>query len=277
MGVAELRRIFEERGLAPRKSLGQNFLIDGNLIDKLIDASGAEAGDLVLEVGPGAGALTERLLDRGMEVVACELDDGLAGLVTDRFDSYGEQFRLIRGDCLASKREMNPEIVEALKGRSYRLIANLPYGAATPLIMTLLLQHHHCESLWVTIQKEVADRLLASPGGRDYGELSIVAQSIASVQRIASVPPSCFWPAPKVVSAMVGLTRKASPRSANPVELQVLARRLFMRRRKQLQSILKGEVAFDQWPSDVNPTARPESLTIEQLESLRIAMATGKG
>lgn len=277
MGVAELRRTLEARGLAPRKSLGQNFLIDGNLIDKLIDASGAEAGDLVLEIGPGAGALTERLLDRGLEVIACELDNGLADLVADRFDSYSEQFRLIRGDCLASKREMNPAIVDAIGERPYRLIANLPYGAATPLIMTLLLQHHQCESLWVTIQKEVADRLLASPGGRDYGELSIVAQSIASVQRIASVSPSCFWPAPKVVSAMVGLVRRNAPLSADPVALQLLARRLFMRRRKQLQSILKGELPAATWPPDVDPTARPESLSIEQLESLRIAMAAGDG
>ena len=181
IGVKELREMLEQRGLSPRKSLGQNFLIDGNLVRKLVDASGAGRGDVVLEVGPGAGALTEELLDRGCKVVACELDEGLSDFLEDRFADRGEAFTLIRGDCLENKHTLNHDVRAQFDEAPFRLIANLPYGAATPLIMTLLLDHPTCMALWVTIQKEVADRLAAPPGIRDYGEIGVIAQALADL------------------------------------------------------------------------------------------------
>lgn len=264
--------MLDERGLAPKKSLGQNFLIDANLVRKLIDASDASEGDLVLEVGPGAGALTEGLLDRGCRVVACELDEGLADLVSDRFASRRDRFRLIRGDCLRGKRAINDEVLAALAGGPFSLISNLPYNVASPLMMTLLLEHPACRGLWVTIQKEVADRLLAPPGSRAYGEVSVVAQATAELERIATVSASCFWPRPTVTSAMIGMVRRATARVADPRRLQSLCRTLFTHRRKQLGAILKDRMHDRVWPSDVQPIMRPEQLTIEQLDALASAM-----
>ncbi len=267
--------MLDERGLAPRKSLGQNFLIDANLIRKLVDASGVQAGDLVLEVGPGAGSLTEELLDRGCIVVACELDDGLSDLLADRFFDRGEQFQLVRGDCLANKHAINADVVEILGDRPFRLIANLPYGVASPLMLTLLLKHEACESLWVTIQKEVADRLRAAPGSRVYGELSVLAQAMAEIKPIAIAPPSCFWPQPKVTSAMIGLVRRGTAQTSDATALHATTHKLFTQRRKQLGSILKREMQGREWPDGMAPSMRPEQLSVEQLESLSIALHSG--
>lgn len=264
--------MLHERGLAPRKSLGQNFLIDANLVRKLVDASGVQPGDRVLEVGPGAGALTEELLDRGCQVVACELDQGLADLLSERFADRGGQIHLIRGDCLAGKHAVNEDVVHALGAHPFRLIANLPYNVASPLMLTLLLHHPTCESLWVTIQKEVADRIMAPPGSRDYGELSVMAQAMAEPHRVATVPPSCFWPPPKVTSAMIGLVRRETPRTENVQVLQSLTHRLFTQRRKQIGAILKAEMRDRAWPEGIAPTMRPEQLSIEQLDALAQAL-----
>src|SRR5688572_27655913 len=151
------------RGLSPRKPLGQHFLIDHNLIRALVEASGVSAGDLVLEVGPGTGTLTEELLSRGCRVVACELDSGMCDLLRDHFAGR-EAFTLIEGDCLESKHEVSVDVRRALGGESFRLVANLPYNAATPLMLTLLLHHPECAAMYVTIQREVAARLAAAPG-----------------------------------------------------------------------------------------------------------------
>lgn len=272
IGVKELREELEQRGLSPRKALGQNFLIDGNLVRKLVDASSVEEGDVVLEVGPGAGALTEELLDRGCRVIACELDEGLSDFLMERFGDR-ERFTLIRGDCLENKRTLNAPVRTALGELPFRLVANLPYGAATPLIMTLLLDHPTCQSLWVTIQKEVADRLGATPGSRDYGEISVIAQALAEVRPVAVAPPSCFWPRPKVTSAMIGLVRREIARTTDAHRLQALCRELFIHRRKQLGSILKDRMSGKAWPDGVEPTMRPEKLSVEQLEALAAIVA----
>jgi len=264
---SELRALLRRHGLSPRRSLGQNFLIDQNLARKLLDASGAGAGDLVLEAGPGAGALTEGLLERGCRVVAVELDEGLADVLEARFgDAAG--LTLIRGDCLAGKHALNPAALGALGDEPFSLVANLPYNAATPLLMTLLLDHPACRSMWVTVQKEVADRLAAGPGSRDYGEISVVAQAVCDIRRVAVLPPACFWPQPKITSAMIGLVRRSEPRTADAHRLQALCRALFSRRRKQIGSALRDAVRGRPWPEGVDPAARPETLTVEQLDAL---------
>ncbi len=268
--LAEIKSLLESRGLRPKRSLGQNFLVDHNLIRKLVDASGVGPGDLVLEVGPGTGTMTEDLLARGCEVIACELDDGLAALLRERLPSVpgGERFTLIHRDCLEGKHHLAPEIVSALAGRPFSLIANLPYGAATPLMMTLLLSFPTCEKMAVTIQREVADRLLAEPGGKDFGPLAVIAQVAARVERIAKAPPECFWPRPDVTSAMVLLTRRVDPPPATGdlTGLSDLLHDLFAHRRKQLGGLLGHGI---DWPAigaapacqGVAPTLRAEQLS----------------
>jgi 16S rRNA (adenine1518-N6/adenine1519-N6)-dimethyltransferase len=269
--LAQIRTLLEERGLAPRKSLGQNFLIDQNLIRKLVDAAGVGAGDLVLEVGPGTGTLTEELLERGCEVVACELDRGLAELLRERLGP-NSRFTLIEGDCLASKRELAPEIVARLGGRPFTLVANLPYGAATPLTTVLLTQFPKCRGVFVTVQKEVADRLLAGPASKDYGLVSVLAQALAEVKRIAALPPECFWPRPEVTSSMVAINRRERPLTDEPGRLAEVCQRVFATRRKQLASILGRDIP---WPPGVSGTMRAEELTVEKLVELSKVVGSG--
>ena len=295
--LAEIRALLDQRGLSPRHRLGQNFLIDHNLIAKLVDTSGVGAGSVVLEVGPGTGTLTDELLARGCRVVACELDAGLAALLRERYahvlggaersilgpamihgmreaeaggthaspDSGSGRLQFIEGDCLADKHTLSPPIVEALGDSTFSLVANLPYGAATPLIMSLLIDHPRCTSMFITVQREVADRLRAAPGTRDYGPLAVLASSLAHISLIATLPPECFWPRPEVTSAMVGLTRRTNPLTEDARGLAVCCKRLFGHRRKQLGSILGREVA---WPSGIQPTARAESLEVDQIIAL---------
>jgi 16S rRNA (adenine1518-N6/adenine1519-N6)-dimethyltransferase len=271
--LGELRSMLDAHGLAPKKSLGQNFLIDRNLGKKLVDEAGVGAGDLVLEVGPGAGALTELLLERGCEVVACEMDEGLAELLRERFaEQYAERFTLIEGDCLAGKRTLNPAIVDALRGRPFTMVANLPYNAASPLMAVLLTDFPTCRAQYVTIQKEVGDRLAAKPGTKEYGALGVLAQALATVRRVAVLPPECFWPRPGVTSAMIELKRRADPLTDDPNALGALCHALFSQRRKQIGSILGREHPL---PEGVTSDMRPERMSVEQFCELARAWKGG--
>jgi 16S rRNA (adenine1518-N6/adenine1519-N6)-dimethyltransferase len=271
--LTQIRELLESHGLAPRKALGQNFLVDHNLIRKLVDASGASPGDLVLEVGPGTGTLTEEILARGCRVIAAELDRGLAALLRERLGA-NPNFTLIEGDALASKRELNPQIITALGNGPFRLIANLPYSAATPVMLALLVDFPRCRSMHVTIQREVADRLLASPRTRDYGPITVIAHALATVERLATLPPECFWPRPDVTSAMVSLTRRPDPLTAHPRRLAEFVQSLFTKRRKQLGAVLGRGFPF---PGGITPDQRAESLPVEKLVALADAAASLQG
>lgn len=247
-------------GLSPLHKLGQNFLHDHNIIGKLVDASGVQEGDLVVEVGPGTGALTEALLERGCTVIACELDKGLTGLLQDRF---GSKITLIHGDCL-QKKELNSEVVDAIDGRNWKLVANLPYQIASPLMVTLLAEHHACLGQYVTIQYEVAQRLMAQVNSSDWGVLSILVQRLADVELITKVPNTCFWPQPKITSGCV----RVVPKSVRPEHNSAFAKfvtALFAKRRKQIGTIVGRDVSL---PEGVEADMRPATLTIEQLEKL---------
>lgn len=252
------------RGLSPRKALGQNFLIERTLIARLLDAAEASPGDTVLEVGPGTGTLTEALLERGCRVVACELDRGLAQLLRERLGS-NPQFTLIEADCLQTGRQLNADLLPALGDGPFKVIANLPYQAATPLMLNLLCEHARCSVMAVTIQREVADRLAAPPGGKDFGTLGIVAQAMSEVSLIAKLPPECFWPRPDVTSAMVLIRRRVQPMTDDPTGLSEFCQRLFSKRRKQLGAILGRAIA---WPEGVKAEDRPESLSVQSLIAL---------
>lgn len=291
--LTRIKQLLESRGLRPKRSLGQNFLADHNLIRKLADAAELAPGQLVVEVGPGTGTLTEELLDRGCEVVVCELDDALADLLRETLPprlppGEAHRFRLIHGDCLADKRTVAPALIDAVAGRPFKLVANLPYGAATPLIAALLTDHPDCGLMAVTIQKELGDRLIASPGTRDYGPLAVLAALAARVSRIALAPPGCFWPQPEVTSVLMLLTRRPdAPGSDELRRVSACAQQLMANRRKQLGSALAAAAAgsgakragatpaFD-WATlhalpgceTIRPTDRAETLTPEQFRTL---------
>lgn len=262
--LAQIKEILQARGLAPRKSLGQNFLIDHNLIRKLVDAANLQPGDRVLEIGPGTGTMTEELLDRGCRVVAGELDTGLGAFLADRFKD-NPNFTLVAGDCLAGKRSISPALLAALGEGPFRLVSNLPYGAATPVMSVLLISHPECIGQYVTIQREVGDRLLAKPGSKDYGLLSVLASVAAKVRSIATLPPACFWPRPEVTSAMLSIEPLAQPLISPLPPFVDFVQRLFEQRRKQIGGVLGREGA---WPPGIEPTARAEDLTVDQLIAL---------
>lgn len=258
--LREIRELLGARGLRPRRRLGQHFLIDKNLVRRLVTAAGVGAGANVLEVGPGTGTLTEELLARGCRVVAVELDRGLADLMRERFRDAIEAGRLtmIEGDVMAGKHAIASAVLSALGPGPWRLVANLPFAVATPLLMALLTTHPACEGMYVTVQREVARRLMAPPGTRDYGPVSVVAQSLAQVREIARVPASCFWPRPGVDSSMVMLERVPGPAATDWGEVAAGLVRLFARRRKQLGTVLGRQ--FD-WPPGTGPDQRMEELS----------------
>ncbi len=304
--LSEIKALLDSIGATPKRSLGQNFLVDHNLIRKLVDAADLSPGDLVLEVGPGTGTLTEELLARGCDVIACELDDRFAALNRERlsgarFCTPPARFRLVHGDCLESKRQLSRAVVEALYphpltaggGRgwaetpptagveqehphgdatkppdpSFKLVANLPYGAATPLLMTLIIDHPACERMCVTVQSELVDRLTARPREKDYGPISVIASLSCDVTKIATAPPGCFWPSPEVTSAMVRLVRRtgaATPSGEHLRRISAIAEMLFQKRRKQIGGMWKDVHAALGVPALDVLTAHPELAHVKQ-------------
>ncbi|MEP0844441.1 MAG: ribosomal RNA small subunit methyltransferase A, partial [Phycisphaerae bacterium] len=228
------------------KRFGQCFLIDGNLLRKLVAAAGVTAHDVVLEVGPGTGTLTEELLAVAGHVLAVEIDNGLAGVCRERFGS-SPKFTLLHADVLACKSRIAPQVLAALAerrtalGGRAMLVANLPYQAATPLLIELMMSPMKVSPLCFTVQAEVADRLVAPPGGKDYGPISVFAQASGRLERIARVPPEAFWPAPRVESAM--LRWDADEREPLPPAVKAALARVvhacFNHRRKTMRANLR--------------------------------------
>lgn len=277
--LSQIKSLLDSRGLRPKRSLGQNFLIDHNLIRSLIDKSGVrqDDGGIVVEVGPGTGTLTEELLARGLRVIACELDDALADMLIERSSHdeipNGKHLTVLRGDCLASKHQLSPALDEHLRGISrFSLVANLPYGAATPLMMILLARYPACATIAVTVQREVADRVLAGPGSKDYGPLGVLAGATAESHRIANLPPECFWPRPDVHSSMIVLRRLSIPKTTDATALADFAQKLFAHRRKQIGSVLGKDALPALAQLGIDPKSRAEELPCETIESLRLAL-----
>ena len=270
---SEIQALLAEAGTSgPRHRFGQNFMIDQNLVRLVADAGQLAPGDLAIEVGPGTGTLTDELLARGADVVAVEIDRDLAGMLRRRF-AENARFVLIEGDALASKHALNAELLERLNaakaaGRSAKLVANLPYNIASPLVIELLIAG--VDVLAFTVQKEVADRLRAGAGHDAYGPLSVMAQRLGRVEVLRTLPPQAFWPAPKIESSLVRITREDRV-GARAGEFGRFVQQVFSARRKTLRKVL---TQFD-YPAEalltrlgIEGQRRPEELTPEQVQGL---------
>ncbi|MFA9479239.1 16S rRNA (adenine(1518)-N(6)/adenine(1519)-N(6))-dimethyltransferase RsmA [Phycisphaerales bacterium AB-hyl4] len=277
--LTQIKQLLAAHGLRPKHRLGQNFLHDHNQMRKILAAAELSPGDRVLEVGPGTGTLSEALLEAGAHLVAVELDTDLEPILRERLAPFGDRAHLVVGDILASKRQLNPDVIDALQASSpkpqapnpkpqassFKLIANLPYNIASPLLINLAADHPAMTLAVVMVQREVADRLLAKPGGKQYGPLTVMVQAMCEVQRVSVLPPGCFWPPPKVDSSVIRLRRRATPMTDDPPRLADLLHRVFGQRRKQLGSVLGRSTAL---PPGIAGTDRPETLSVEQLIEL---------
>jgi 16S rRNA (adenine1518-N6/adenine1519-N6)-dimethyltransferase len=245
-----LRGLFFRAGIAPRHALGQNFLIDLNILDLIVETAAIGADDLVLEVGTGAGALSTMLAERAGGLIAVEVDPAMARLATAALKNESAA-RVIEADILKNKNTINPIVVEAIKARlaespalKLKLTANLPYHIATPLIINLLVhQELELESATVTIQRELAERLAAVAGSSAYGSASVIVRALAEIEIVRILPPSVFWPRPKVESAVVSIRSNPAKRSrleaSGGIErFHTIVRELFLHRRKSLRGVL---------------------------------------
>ena len=222
-----------------QKKFGQNFLIDSNILEHIVDAADVTEDDCVLEIGPGIGTMTQYLCERAREVVAVEIDKNLIPILADTLSSY-QNVTVINEDIL--KVDINKIAQEKNQGRPIKVVANLPYYITTPIIMGLFESHVPLDSITIMVQKEVADRMQVGPGTKDYGALSLAVQYYAEPYIVANVPPNCFMPRPAVGSAVIRLTRHQKP----PVEVMDeklmfrLIRASFNQRRKTLANGLKN-------------------------------------
>lgn len=269
--LSQIRELLAQRDLRPKHRFGQNFLHDHNQLRKLVSAADVQPGELILEVGPGTGTLTETLLEAGAEVIACEVDPDMAAIITEHVaPRFPGRLTLIRTDCLASKHELAPQLTAHL-ARPFKLAANLPYQIASPLISSLLIDYAApgraapCTGLYITVQREVAERIVSGPHTREYGVLSVLCQTFAEVESIARLGPGCFWPAPKVDSAMIAIRPRSREGGLDRRAFAAFLSRLFSQRRKQLGSILGRNL---QWPDGIQPTQRPEELAPDGIGAL---------
>ncbi|MBE5902431.1 MAG: 16S rRNA (adenine(1518)-N(6)/adenine(1519)-N(6))-dimethyltransferase RsmA [Lachnospiraceae bacterium] len=258
-----------------QKKFGQNFLIDTSVLDRIIAASEITKEDMVLEIGPGIGTMTQYLCEAAREVVAVEIDKNLIPILEDTLSAY-DNVTVINQDIL--KVDINKLAEERNGGRPIKVVANLPYYITTPIIMGLFESHVPLDSITIMVQKEVADRMQVGPGTKDYGALSLAVQYYAKPEIIANVPPNCFMPRPKVGSAVIKLNRYEQP----PVQVEDEAlmfriiRASFNQRRKTLANGLKNggipvtkeELVEILGKMGLTENIRGEALTLEQFADL---------
>ena len=271
----EIQALLSSVNASPRYRFGQNFMIDQNLVRIVADAGEIGPDDLVIEVGPGTGTLTEELLARAGRVTAVEIDRDLAAMLRTRFGADAK-FQLIEGDALAGKHKLNPELLSALTAgqrpaspcrQTITLVANLPYNIASPLVIELLIAG--VDRLAFTVQKEVADRLRAAPSTDAYGLLTVMVQMLAQVELLRTLPPQAFWPAPKIESALVRMRRDDRLGATAPA-FGRFVHQVFSARRKTLRKSL-AQAEIDPGILDrlgIDPQLRPENLSPQQFQQI---------
>jgi 16S rRNA (adenine1518-N6/adenine1519-N6)-dimethyltransferase len=282
---------FREMGIRPATRHGQNFLIDLNLQRVIVDAAELTADDVVLEVGTGTGALTAMMAALAAAVVTVEIDAHLFELASEQLIDLAN-VTMLRLDALRNKNTLDSRVMDAVgerlaeaPGRRFKLVANLPYNIATPVLSNLLLARHVPHSMTATIQKELADRIAAAPSTKDYSALSVWIQSQCAVEIVRVLPPSVFWPAPKVSSAIIRLTVDRERRAAIR-DLQYfhqITKALFLHRRKFLRANMLAAMKLHLEKEQVDgiidemgfaPDTRTEQLDVATLIALADRLRT---
>lgn len=259
-----------------QKKYGQNFLIDTHVLDKIVAAAGVTKDDMVLEIGPGIGTMTQYLAEAAREVIAVEIDKNLIPILQDTLSEY-DNIVILNEDIL--KVDIAKLADEHNGGRPIKVVANLPYYITTPIIMGLFESKVPLDNITIMVQKEVADRMQVGPGTKDYGALSLAVQYYAKPEIVANVPPNCFMPRPNVGSAVIRLTRYPKP----PVDvidekhMFSLVRASFNQRRKTLVNGLtnapelhlsREKITEALQNMNLSETVRGEALTLEQFAQL---------
>jgi len=264
----QVGELLERHGLEPRRSLGQNFVVDPNTVRRIAELAGLNSNDRVVEVGPGLGSLTLALVETGAEVLAIEADRSLLEPLAEV--TRGVAVRVVHGDAT------DLTWAQLLDGDGWVLVSNLPYNIGTRLVVDVLDFVPAVGRLVVMVQREVGDRLIATVGDKAYGALSVKVASWATGRRLCSVPASVFLPRPRVDSVVVELTRLADsavPDEVSRAELFGLVRAAYQQRRKMLRSSLKGLVNAECFArAGIRPEARPEELTLENWIELTQAL-----
>ncbi|MCI5944198.1 MAG: 16S rRNA (adenine(1518)-N(6)/adenine(1519)-N(6))-dimethyltransferase RsmA [Eubacterium sp.] len=276
--------VLQKYGFNFQKKFGQNFLIDTQVLDKIIAAAHIGPEDFVLEIGPGIGTMTQYLAEAAREVVAVEIDKNLIPILQDTLSDYNN-VSVINDDIL--KVDIRQMAEERNGGKPIKVVANLPYYITTPIIMGLLENEVPLGSITVMVQKEVADRMQTGPGSKDYGALSLAVQYYAEPYIVANVPPNCFMPRPAVGSAVIRLTKheKKPVEVKNPAFMFKIIRASFNQRRKTLQNglhnsselkISKEEVVNALEKMGLPVAVRGEKLTLAQFAMLSDLLTTNQ-
>ena len=280
----QIQQLLSSAGVRPNRRLGQHFLIDLNLMRLLVESADIRRDDVVLEVGCGTGSLTEALAERAGRTIAVELDRNLVA-IAERQLAGMENVELVSGDILESKHTLSRTVTNALArarkecpGRVL-LVANLPYNVASPVMMNLVTGPMVADGMYVTVQKEVAQRMMAGPGSGDYGTLSIFLGGTGHVEKIRTLKPAVFWPRPQVESAMVSFVRSQA-KAGRIADMDLFAQvvHLFMgHRRKTLLACTKLArerlAGIENWPEifqhcRIDPQKRPEQLGAEDYTAI---------
>ncbi len=270
------REIIDKYGFMFQKRFGQNFLIDGNVVEKIVREAGVIKDDFVLEIGPGIGTMTQLLCENAREVAAVEIDTNLIPILKETLAPY-DNVTVINEDIL--KVDIPALAQEKNGGRPIKVVANLPYYITTPIIMGLFESHVPIDSITIMVQREVADRMQVGPGTKDYGALSLAVQYYAKPEIVLNVPPTCFMPRPNVGSAVIRLKKhETCPVQVDDAEFMFrLIRASFNQRRKTLANglsnsseltISKEKIAEAIESLGVSPSIRGEALTLEQFAQL---------
>ena len=275
---ATIPALLARHGLAPSRALGQNFLADPNTAQRIARLAGVEDGDRVLEIGPGIGSLTVALLEAGARVTAIELDRHVVPALLDTVGA--DAVTLVQDDAMTVELDALLATGDDDDGDvPWRVVSNLPYNVATPIVMRLLEDAPRVGSMLVMVQREVGERLAAGPGTKAYGAVSVKVAFFASARVVGIVPPSVFFPAPRVDSALVRLVRHAAPPVVvpSPARLFALVRAGFGQRRKMLRGALRAELGdrteADLTAAGIDPRARAETLTLD--DWARLARVVG--
>ncbi len=263
----EIKRVMRDHNLQFNKNLGQNFLMDGNIVRKIVEKAEVSEEDVVIEIGPGIGILTEELLLKAKRVIAIEIDDKLIPVLQDNFADQ-DNFTLIHDDAL--KVDYVKVIEEYGQGAPIKVVANLPYYITTPLISLLLTTGLPIESCTVMVQKEVAERIVAKPSTKEYGSLSLYVDCFADASVVLNAPKEVFMPQPKVNSIVVKMVAKDGPEGVDREALTKLIHQSFQQRRKTIVNALSSAGDIDKKvlrealkELQLSPQLRPENLTLE--------------